>query len=362
MANGKHLAKIKEGVEVWNAWRKANAGTVPDLHEANLRGANLSRANLSRANLRSANLREAEFYRAELRRAELIRANLRSANLSSANLRGADLRGADLRAANLGETDLTGAQLIGVCLRGADLRQAEFRRANLRSADLSGADLTGASIGYTTFGNNDLSDVKGLEELRHVAPSTIGIDTIYRSHGKIPLAFLRGAGVPENFIEYMRALTTNPIEFYSCFISYSTKDQAFADRLYADLQNKGVRCWFAPNDLRPGESMSDQIDSAIRLYDKLILVLSSESAGSSWVQREVEKALSVEHETHRTVLFPISLDDSILQMSTPWAEALRERFILSFSNWTDDQHYRTSLSRFAKALTLTAASEARETA
>jgi TIR domain len=35
----------------------------------------------------------------------------------------------------------------------------------------------------------------------------------------------------------------------SCFISYLTKDQEFADRLYADLQNKGVQCWFAPHDL-----------------------------------------------------------------------------------------------------------------
>ncbi len=76
---------------------------------------------------------------------------------------------------------------------------------------------------------------------------------IYRSHGKIPLAFLRGAGVPDNFIEYMAPLTGKALEFYSCFISYSTKDQEFADRLHDDLQNKGVRCWFAPHDLKIGD-------------------------------------------------------------------------------------------------------------
>ena len=57
-------------------------------------------------------------------------------------------------------------------------------------------------------------------------------------------------GVPENFIEYMGSLTGKALEFYSCFISYSTNDQEFADRLYADLQNKGVRCWFAQHDYR----------------------------------------------------------------------------------------------------------------
>ena len=39
-----------------------------------------------------------------------------------------------------------------------------------------------------------------------------------------------------------------PIQPYCCFISGSSKDQPFADRLDADLKQKGVRCWFAPED------------------------------------------------------------------------------------------------------------------
>jgi hypothetical protein len=39
--------------------------------------------------------------------------------------------------------------------------------------------------------------------VKHGAPSSIGIDTIYRSAGKVPEGFLRGAGVPETFIIYM---------------------------------------------------------------------------------------------------------------------------------------------------------------
>lgn len=71
----------------------------------------------------------------------------------------------------------------------------------------------------------------------------------------------------------MKSLVANPIEFYSCFISYSTKDQAFAERLHADLQSKRVRCWFAPHDIRSGKKLHDQIDEAIRLHDKLLLIL-----------------------------------------------------------------------------------------
>jgi hypothetical protein len=65
----------------------------------------------------------------------------------------------------------------------------------------------------------------------------------------------------------MKSLATNPIEFYSCFISYSTMDQEFADRLHAHLQNKNVRCWFAPHDVQGGKKLHDQIDEAIRDWE-----------------------------------------------------------------------------------------------
>ena len=36
-----------------------------------------------------------------------------------------------------------------------------------------------------------------------------------------------------------------------------------------DLQAKGVRCWFAPEDMKIGAKMLDTIDQAIRLRDIL---------------------------------------------------------------------------------------------
>jgi hypothetical protein len=106
----------------------------------------------------------------------------------------------------------------------------------------------------------DLSNSIGLDCVNHWGPSSVGIDTIYRSGGKIPEVFLRGCGVPENFIQYMSSLTAKAFEYYSCFISYSSKDQDFAERLHADLQNKGVRCWFAPEDMKIGDKIRDRID------------------------------------------------------------------------------------------------------
>ena len=159
-------------------------------------------------------------------------------------------------------------------------------------------------MGWTVFGAVDLSVVKGLESVIHAGPSTIGIDTVYASQGRIPEVFLRGAGVPDEFITYMRSLVGRPIEFYSCFISYSSKDQEFAERLHADLQARGVRCWFAPEDIQGGRKLHEQIEQAIRHYDKLLLVLSEHSMGSEWVKTEIYHARQDEMRSRRRKLFP----------------------------------------------------------
>jgi hypothetical protein len=110
----------------------------------------------------------------------------------------------------------------------------------------------------------------------HQGPSPIDYRTLQKS-GPLPLAFLRGVGLPDMLIDYLPSLLNQAMQHYSCFISYSFKDQEFADRLYADLQNKGVRCWFAPHDMRTGEKILDSIDDAIRLRDKVLLILSKNS-------------------------------------------------------------------------------------
>jgi hypothetical protein len=91
--------------------------------------------------------------------------------------------------------------------------------------------------------------------------------------GRLPEVFLRGCGLPDNWIEYLPSLLNEPVKFYSCFISYSSKDEEFAKRLHADLQNSGVRCWFAPEDMKIGDKIRPVIDESIRVYDKLLLIL-----------------------------------------------------------------------------------------
>jgi len=336
MANPEHVKILEQGVDAWNKWRAENPGIIPDLEGADPGGVDLLGANLIGGHLSRAHLRGADLLGAGLSRAILVRADLGGADLRGAHLMRADLRGADLSAADLSRVDFTAASLARTHLSGADLQNSDF---------------TNAFLGMTVFGDNDLSTLKGLETVEHGGPSTIGIDTIYKSNCKIHEAFLRGAGVPEDFITYMKSLVENPIEFYSCFISYSSKDDDFAQRLHADLRQKGVRCWFAREDLKIGDKFRTRIDESIRVYDELMVVLSENSIRSPWVEEEVEAALEKEHKQNKLVLFPIRLDDAVMETDQAWAASLRRtRHLGDFRAWKDHDQYQKSFERLLRDL------------
>src|SRR6266487_4291677 len=331
MANQEQLDRLQQGVEKWNTWR-----TQHEEIEVDLSGADLSRADLSRAHLRETNLRNANLIIASLNNVDLIRANLVSAFLSGADLVNALLSGADL----------SGAILDGAILDGADLRGAI-----LNGADLRGAILNGATIGRTIFGNIDLRMVKGLETVIHRGPSEISTSTLSRSQGHIPKAFLRGVGLDDPTINFARALINNSMEYYTCFISYSSKDQAFAEQLHTNLQNEGIRCWFAPEGVKISEKFKQRIDESIRQYDKLLLVLSEHSVNSQWIENEVETAFKKEHQYNAQALFPIKLDEAVMQISKAWAANLRrERDTVDFVYWKERDEFFKSFKQLIRDL------------
>ncbi len=355
MTNQEHLDKLKQGVEVWNQWKREyldeNSGKLAYFFDADLSGMNLEGVYLEEVSFLNANLSGAKLKGANLSVSDLAGADLSGADLSGATLEGTEFRNADLSGANLSGANLSTADLRGANLSQANLSQADLSRTDLRWTNLSGVDLSGAELSGTILGDVDLSVAKGLETVKHYGPSTIGIDTIYRSAGNIPEVFLRDAGVPDSFIDHMRSLFGQAIEYFSCFISYSSKDQAFAEQLHADLRSKGVRCWFAPEDMDIGDKIRPRIEESIRLYDKLLLVLSEYSITSNWVTYEVERALNKEPEGVPNVLYPIRLDNTVMHSKAGWADDIRRtRHIGDFTHWTNHDDYQKAFNRLLRAL------------
>lgn len=287
MPNQAQVDRLKQGVEVWNAWRSRAGNGIP-------------------INLRCANL---------------IKANLRGANLNWADLSDAHLHMADLRGANLSD-------------------------ANLRGANLSEADLQDAWFRETVLADVDLRSCINLESIRHAGPSPIDFRTLQRS-GPLPLVFLRGVGLSDKVIDYLPSLLDQPIQRHSCFISYSSQDGAFAQRLYADLQSEGVRCWFVPKEMQ----ILNALDEAIRTRQKVLLVLSKASIGSGWAENEVTKAFAEERQRGLAVLYPVSADETVFETEDAWAAKLRDnRRIADFRAWRDHDARQAALKQVLRDL------------
>ena len=111
--------------------------------------------------------------------------------------------------------------------------------------------------------------------------------------------------------------------------------------------------------MRNGKKIHEQIDDAIRLYDRLLLVLSEDSMKSSWVKTEISNARQKERASGRKVLFPIRLLNFEVRRS--WklfdgdlaedsAKEIREYYVPDFSSWKNYDDYKNVFDRLVADL------------
>ena len=328
MAIEKHIETVMHGAEAINEFKRENPGFQLDLSCANLR-------------------------RAQLEHADLSDVNFRGANMEWADLRWADLMTADFTGANLERADFHKADM-----QKANLKNAVLLNTNLEDANLIGASFKGAQFGHTRMYNTDLGDTVGLATAKHDGPSILDMETISKS-GYLPSVFLKGCGLSDPAVRAAMAFDEKQLkeslgsegDYYSCFISYSSRDSAFASQLYDDLQKYSVRCWIAERDMRIGDPIRDRIHKVIRKREKLLLILSKSSVESSWVGNEVEKAFNEENDRGEPIIFPVRIDDAVKSTEKAWAETIRmTRHIGDFSDWEHQDAYDKAFTRLLQAL------------
>ena len=120
-----------------------------------------------------------------------------------------------------------------------------------------------------------------------------------------------------------------------------------------------MRVWFAPEDMQGGKKLHEQIERAIQVNDRLLLVLSENSMDSEWVKTEMWRARKVEIEEQRQKLFPIRLVD--IDRIREWkcfdadigkalAVEIREYHIPNFSNWKDHDAFEAAFADLLRDL------------
>jgi hypothetical protein len=109
---------------------------------------------------------------------------------------------------------------------------------------------------------------------------------------------------------------------HDVFISYSHKDKPTADGTCATLEARGIRCWIAPRDVRPGGDWSESIVTAINGARMMVLVFSAHANESAQIKREVERAVA-----KGIPIIPLRIEDVLPTKSL--------EYFLSTPHWLD---------------------------
>jgi hypothetical protein len=118
-------------------------------------------------------------------------------------------------------------------------------------------------------------------------------------------------------------------------------------------KEKGIRFWRDVHHATSGR-LEKQIDRAIRLNPTVLLVLSTHSVQSDWVEHEARLACQLEKELGRDIICPVALDDSWKMCH--WPARLREQImeynILDFSKWEDEAFFGRMFTKLIDGLDL----------
>jgi len=199
-------------------------------------------------------------------------------------------------------------------------------------------------------------EVEWLTDLSDAQGGDLRVEDAMRASTRLVGRVLRLWGLAE---EHGLEVGFGTLPYHSVFISYSTDDEEFCDRLYEGLRNAGVRVWYAPHDIKPGRKIHRQLQYAISGRDKLLIVLSDASMHSSWVETELYDARQREQTEGVQMLFPISLVpfEKIRKWSAfdadtgkDLARELREYYIPDFSNWRNEDEFDQEVTRLIEAL------------
>jgi len=95
----------------------------------------------------------------------------------------------------------------------------------------------------------------------------------------------------------------------SVFISHSSRDKGFATRLAEDLERLGHRPWLDEWEIKVGECIVTRLDRGIADSDYVVIVLSSHSVTSGWVEKEWKTKYWSEIEAGRPLVLPVLIED-----------------------------------------------------
>lgn len=116
----------------------------------------------------------------------------------------------------------------------------------------------------------------------------------------------------------------------SVFISYSTIDSDFVDKLSKELVERRINVWLDKWAMKPGDSLLDKIQEGIAEASYLLVVLSNNSLESEWCKCELKSAIMRELEERKVIVIPILIEKCDIPLF------LKEKLYADFTKNFDD--------------------------
>jgi uncharacterized protein YjiK len=88
------------------------------------------------------------------------------------------------------------------------------------------------------------------------------------------------------------------------FVSHVSEDRVAATEIVEELERRGVRCWIAPRDVRPGRPFDNEIEAALDHCRAMLLIFSEQCNESEYIRREVTVAGE-----KRKLIIPFRIED-----------------------------------------------------
>jgi TIR domain len=127
------------------------------------------------------------------------------------------------------------------------------------------------------------------------------------------------------------------------FISHSSRDRIEAEATCQALESRGISCWMAPRNIRPGADWSESIIDALSQAKVMVVIISHHANDSQQLRREVERGSN-----RGMMVIPMRIEN------VPPARSLE--YFLSTSHWLDafpppiDRHLEILVETVASTL------------
>lgn len=179
--------------------------------------------------------------------------------------------------------DLRNSFFVDTILYKSAFLDCEFRPGTISRTDESKIDLPNyASIDFQSILKSDKFDKQTLENYFNI----------------------HEAGVKE-IVKGM----ASKMNFKSVFISYSFKDEKFANFLNDELKRRGVKTFLWGKDAPSGRPLEDIMSSNVKKHDKTLFIASANSLKSIACQYELSEGRKKQEATWNSIFFPIHIDD-----------------------------------------------------